>query len=120
MSKLLSVAAVIATVLIVATTGFTLGREVQERSARVEMAVQAARLDALQRDLALLALRTPSPTATSGTHDTAALVEEVPARVERDLGLVSPQMLRDRRGSFVELYATERGGATAYGTAGYL
>jgi hypothetical protein len=111
------------------TAGFGAGLEVAERQARHEMARQSARLDDLQQDVWRLAVRTGSEVAgTSGVaariEEAAAvetaLVEAVSLRLQRDLGLVSPKLLRARRASFVELYATDASGGTSYGTAGYL
>ena len=45
---------------------------------------------------------------------------EVKEQLRSELGLLPVPLLRDRRASFVELYATDNFGKTNYGTAGYL
>ncbi len=49
----------------------------------------------------------------------ASLVADVKQQIAKEMGLVPLQLLRDRRSSFVELYADD-GRQTHYGTAGYL
>ncbi len=63
--------------------------------------------------------------ATSGSSaapaaDRELLVEEIKQQLQNDLGLVPVRLLRDRRRSFVELYAYDNQGHSNYGTAGYL
>jgi hypothetical protein len=65
--------------------------------------------------------------ATTGTTNTelgasgrAAMVEEIKAQLQTEMGLVPVRLLRDRRRSFVELYASDNQGHSNYGTAGYL
>jgi S1-C subfamily serine protease len=96
------------------------------------MAAQAARLDALQREVAALMQHRTAPGAITGTVGMSSgsfdatgkvessLVEAVASRVRRDLGLMSPVMVRDLRNSFVELYANDSAGVSSYGTAGHL
>jgi Trypsin-like peptidase domain len=117
---------------IVGATGFTLGRRAEDRAERHQMAEQAARLDALQREVALLMQHrsaTGTVTGTVGVTPQAfdasgqvqsSLVEAVASRVRRDLGLMSPVMVRDLRQSFVELYTNDSAGVSSYGTAGHL
>lgn len=50
----------------------------------------------------------------------AMLVETVKARLVEEMGLLSLGMLRERQGSFAELYATGAKDETTYGTASYL
>ena len=50
----------------------------------------------------------------------ARLVADVKAQIANEMGLVPVSLLRDRRSSFVELYAYDALGKTHYGTAGYL
>jgi hypothetical protein len=116
---------------VLASMGVTLGRRVEHGSARHELAAQAARIDRLERQLREIVHRA-APRVVAGTAGIdregppvpsppePALVEAVAAHVQRDLGLVAPKMLRERRASFVELYATDARGTTTYGTAGYL
>lgn len=50
----------------------------------------------------------------------AQIVEEVKAQIAAEMGLVPVSVMRERRASFVELYAYDSLGKTHYGTAGYL
>jgi S1-C subfamily serine protease len=56
----------------------------------------------------------PSPSAR------AKMVAEIKQELQDEMGLLPVHLLRDRRTSFVELYATDSLGKTSYGTAGYL
>ncbi|HEX7137663.1 MAG TPA: serine protease [Vicinamibacterales bacterium] len=58
--------------------------------------------------------------ATPGIDPHATIVAEVKEQLRSELGLLPLALLRDRRASFVELYATDNFGKTNYGTAGYL
>ncbi len=50
----------------------------------------------------------------------AQIVAEIKQELQSEMGLLPVQLLRDRRSSFVELYADDNFGRTSYGTAGYL
>lgn len=50
----------------------------------------------------------------------AHLVAEVKRELQTEMGLLPVSLLRERRSSFVELYAYDNAGGTDYGTAGYL
>jgi hypothetical protein len=50
----------------------------------------------------------------------ARMVAEIKEELQAEMGLLPVHLLRDRRASFVELYATDSYGKTNYGTAGYL
>jgi trypsin-like peptidase len=66
-------------------------------------------------DIALTApVRQPTESAR------AKMVAEIKQELSNEMGLLPLQLLRDRRSSFVELYATDNFGKTSYGTAGYL
>jgi hypothetical protein len=124
--------------LILATTGtvgFWGGATVTSRSLQGRLGRTEASLTVLQQRLAALDATThavPAPTGTAGpaewrldaqgSHpsDSAALVEAIAARVQRELGVPAPRMLRERRASFVELYTADDTGTVNYGTAGYL
>jgi hypothetical protein len=57
----------------------------------------------------------------NGTPATRArMVAEIKQEIQNEMGLLPVHLLRDRRASFVELYATDNLGKTNYGTAGYL
>lgn len=50
----------------------------------------------------------------------AELVEDVKRQLQAEMGLLPVNLLRERRESFVELYAYDDRGGSSYGTAGYL
>lgn len=50
----------------------------------------------------------------------SALIAEVKQQLQSEMGLLPVTLLRQRRDSFVELYAYDDRGASSYGTAGYL
>jgi hypothetical protein len=50
----------------------------------------------------------------------AKLVAEIKQEIQNEMGLLPVRLLRERRSSFVELYAYDNFGKTSYGTAGYL
>ncbi len=94
-----------------------------------------AKLDALRSEVRTQLGRTRAvatlPAATSGTTSSptqptpstdarARMVAEIKQELQSEMGLLPLQLLRDRRTSFVELYATDNFGRTNYGTAGYL
>ena len=50
----------------------------------------------------------------------AKMVAEIKQEIQSEMGLLPVHLLRERRSSFVELYAYDNLGKTNYGTAGYL
>jgi hypothetical protein len=48
------------------------------------------------------------------------MVAEIKQEIPSEMGLLPVHLLRERRSSFVELYAYDNDGQTNYGTAGYL
>ena len=50
----------------------------------------------------------------------AAIVADVTRQLQTEMGLLPLSLIRDRRHSFVELYAYDDRGDSSYGTAGYL
>jgi hypothetical protein len=50
----------------------------------------------------------------------ARMIADIKQELQSEMGLVPLQLLRERRSSFVELYASDNFGKTNYGTAGYL
>jgi S1-C subfamily serine protease len=93
---------------------------------------EADEIAALRAEVAQLRRAQPIPTGTSGTtgvarsvdptpvESRAALVEDVKRQLQTEMGLLPINMIRDRRQSFVELYAYDDRGSSSYGTAGYL
>lgn len=121
-----------AALLAIAASFFVLGvfhARTEEAEAR---ASYDARLEAVQN--AVRTARGPAgvpdvhPAGTTGRLSGAAptdpargdLVEAVKQQLQSEMGLVPVSLLRDRRGSFVELFSEDNAGKTAYGTAGYL
>jgi hypothetical protein len=66
------------------------------------------------------ALKSGAGTTAPGIDAHATIVAEIKEQLQSELGLLPLELLRDRRASFVELYATDNFGKTNYGTAGYL
>jgi hypothetical protein len=61
------------------------------------------------------------PTQVSADLEARArMVSEIKQQLQTEMGLLPVHVLRDRRTSFVELYASDNFGKTSYGTAGYL
>lgn len=58
--------------------------------------------------------------AASSDDARAKMIAEIKQDLQNEMGLLPLQLLRDRRSSFVELYATDNFGKVSYGTAGYL
>jgi hypothetical protein len=104
-----------------------------QHAAALRQAESDARIDALRAELtrALGGRTTPVAEGTTGwtdervpealsTEHRALLVEEVKQQLREEMGLTPLQLLRERRRSFVELYAYDNQGRSNYGTAGYL
>ena len=92
---------------------------------------QLAQIALLRAEIAQLKRRTAEPTGTVGTvapasmalaDDTAraSIVADVKRQLQDEMGLLPLNLLRDRSGSFVELYSYDDRGSSSYGTAGYL
>jgi hypothetical protein len=120
---------------------FLLGAAAERRGHEADRAAYDAKLDAIRSEVRLEIEKnrtsdvTPMATeATSGSIASTAtpkravsddggrtaIVNEVKAELQHEMGLMPLQLLRDRRSSFVELYTTDSLGRTNYGTAGYL
>jgi hypothetical protein len=125
---------VLATALLAtATAFFTLGTIYSRRSDASMHASYDARLDEIRAELSKSDHANDNePTATSGRMTRAreaavitataraGMVAEIKQDLQREMGLLPVNLLRDRRSSFVELYAYDNLGKTNYGTAGYL
>jgi S1-C subfamily serine protease len=121
-----AIPAVVASAL-VAVLFFVLGSFLTARPS-----VEAEQLAALRAEIDLLRKQQPLvPTGTSGTSapaidplaeddSYAAIVEDVKRQLTSEMGLLPLTLIRERRQSFVELYAYDDRGASSYGTAGYL
>jgi hypothetical protein len=104
---------------------------------RAEASVNAAydaRIEALRDEVRRDLGRDPVPAGTTGETSArerrgavepslalrAEMVAQIKQELQSEMGLLPVQLLRERRSSFVELYADDNLGKTNYGTAGYL
>src|ERR1700680_4475416 len=104
---------------------------------RAEASVNAgydARIESLRDEVRRELGREPVPAGTTGQTVTrprgraveptlasrAQMVAQIKQELQSEMGLLPVQLLRERRSSFVELYADDNLGKTNYGTAGYL
>jgi hypothetical protein len=94
-----------------------------------ERAAYEAQLDAIRAEVRhqlggprmdLVTAGTSGQTIGWSDDTRAELVAEIKQSLQSEMGLLPVQLLRERRNSFVELYATDNYGKTSYGTAGYL
>jgi S1-C subfamily serine protease len=95
-------------------------------------AAYESRLDALRDEVHRELGKDPLPAGTSGETlrprvvgkvfqgTRAQMVAEIKEELQSEMGLLPVHLLRERRSSFVELYADDNLGKTNYGTAGYL
>jgi len=122
---------VIVSLITTAVSFFLLGTFRARAGDEVERATYDAKLDAIQAEVRSGLGQSSheanlAPAATSGTasmpssNTRAAIVNQVKQELQNEMGLMPVQLLRDRRSSFVELYATDNANRTSYGTAGYL
>jgi S1-C subfamily serine protease len=120
--------------IVIAVCFFTLG---VVHARRAEAAVNAgydARIEALRDEVRRELGREPVPAGTTGQTATrprgsavepllasrAQMIAQIKQELQSEMGLLPVQLLRERRSSFVELYADDNLGKTSYGTAGYL
>jgi S1-C subfamily serine protease len=106
--------------------GFVAGGTVSQVRTEVRMVQHGAEIDALRFEVTR-AVRTigEQPRGTSGTSAELAagdewLVDAVADKLRTKIGIVPVETIRQSRGSFVELYATDQRGSRSYGTAGHL
>jgi hypothetical protein len=109
---------------------FTLGVTGARQSDAAAQASYAEMLEAIRsqirREMGKEAAGRPAGTvgvvgaSEASSLDRASMMAEIKEELKSEMGLVPVQLLRDRRSSFVELYATDSLGKTNYGTAGYL
>jgi hypothetical protein len=131
---------IVIALLTTATSFFLLGVISTQRHGALERATLDARLDALRAEMRTqVEEATGSDLFTAGTSGVASsspqesipprrrdltprdrMIAEIKQELQDEMGLLPLQLLRDRRSSFVELYATDNFGKTSYGTAGYL
>jgi hypothetical protein len=114
---------------------FTLGVFHARNTDARDRATYEAKLDAIRAEVrgALGTRPEPVPAGTIGRTDArsndsetsgaaarARMVTQIKQELQKEMGLTPVKLMRDRRSSFVELYATDNVGKTNYGTAGYL
>jgi len=111
---------------------FSMGQYSAERVLARQQAESDARIDALRAELlrtvqgidrarpAVLSAAGTSGSLDDGTPGHELLIREIKQQLSDEMGLVPVELLRERRASFVELYAYDNQGKTNYGTACYL
>ena len=118
---------VLSSLVATAASFFTLGvLHSRDADASVRASYQAE-LDALRAEQRVMdqTLEAVVPAGTAGQMlDSPALqakmIAEIKQQLQTEMGLMPLNLLRERRSSFVELYATDNHDKTNYGTAGYL
>lgn len=116
----------------VALTFFGLGGYSAGRLSEQQVLEADAKLRAIRAEVvAMRHTQTARPFGTTGTIPDVAslpasfelraeLIEDVKRQLREEMGLLPLRLLRDRKDSFVELYAYDNLGKSSYGTAGYL
>jgi Trypsin-like peptidase domain len=109
---------------------FGMGQYSAQRLLAQQQAESDARISALHAELRRTVAqleRGPSTIRAAGTTGVVTteetrelLVGEIKRQLQSEMGLLPVQLLRQRKDSFVELYAYDNQGKTNYGTAGYL
>ena len=96
--------------------------EARLEALRVEMAGQLSRMESRERQLdrhPALDLAAIRPDL-GNERSRSSVVDEIKRQLQTEMGLTPIKILKDRRQSFVELYAYDSEGRRDYGTAGYL
>ncbi|HXE80242.1 MAG TPA: serine protease [Vicinamibacterales bacterium] len=112
--------------LVTAVLFFQMGQYSAQRLLARQKAESEARIEALRAELlATLAQYERTPMQAKGTSGADfegrdELIGEIVRQLQAEMGLMPVRLLRERRESFVELYAYDNTGKTNYGTAGYL
>jgi len=113
--------------IVTAVLFFGMGQYSAQRLLARQRAESDARIDALRKELfGTLAQYERAPvlkargTSGQGADGRDALIGEIVSQLQAEMGLLPVRLLRERRDSFVELYAYDNTGKTNYGTAGYL
>jgi hypothetical protein len=119
---------------VIAASSFAIGVVHARRADALVNAAYGARIEALRDEVRRDLGRDPVPAGTAGETSTrsrgsavepslalrAQMVAQIKQELQSEMGLLPVQLLRERRSSFVELYADDNFGKTNYGTAGYL
>jgi hypothetical protein len=118
----------------IAVCFFTLGVVHARRGEAAVNAGYDARIEALRDEMRRELGSDPVPAGTTGVMtprprrsavepllaSRAQMIAQIKQELQSEMGLLPVQLLRERRSSFVELYADDNLGKTSYGTAGYL
>ena len=89
-----------------------------ERLAQLRAEVELLRKDGLERPAGTAGRTIAAPVPMN--DDRASIVADVKQQLQAEMGLLPLTLLRERKESFVELYAYDDKGSSNYGTAGYL
>ena len=92
-------------------------------SYQAELDAMIAEQLAVERRRAVVPVGTMAAGAPGGLESPAIqtrMMAEIKQQLQDEMGLMPLNLLRERRSSFVELYATDSNDKTNYGTAGYL
>lgn len=93
----------------------------QHADNEAQFAALRAELNELRHRPALVATGTTGRSdAGTSAAEVTAIVDDVKRQLSDEMGLFPLDLLRERRGSFVELYSYDDRGSSSYGTAGYL
>jgi hypothetical protein len=109
-----------------AVSFFTLGVLQTRRTDALSRGVYDTRIQEIRDEVRRHADAGPAGTAgqlaarARDEESRALMVSEIKQQLQSEMGLLPVHLLRDRRQSFVELYADDNFGQTNYGTAGYL
>lgn len=103
-----------------AGAAFTVGSWTAHRATAEQIAKSEAHVSALRAEVALSVAQARARRDTDSAASQHALIEEVKRQLQAEMGLVPVRLLRERRGSFVELHTVDSLGRSGYGTAGYL
>ncbi len=126
--------AILAAVLLFSLGSYTARRESRLELAQRDQSIAELReeVDGVSRSIRKEQEQRDRAAATAGRVDPrdvpalatgesrAAMVAEIKRELQSEMGLMPVTLLRDRRRSFVELYAYDSDGHSNYGTAGYL
>lgn len=109
---------------------FSIGSYSARQGAERQLASRDRQIASLEREMGEVTrqlkqeqVRPSGTTGLAGQEPAVAratVVEEIKRQLQAEMGLLPVQLLRDRRKSFVELYAYDNSGRSNYGTAGYL
>lgn len=109
---------------------FSLGTYTARQGAERQLASRDRQIASLEREMGEITRQLKQeqtrPSGTAGVAEQqpavaqATVVQEIKRQLQAEMGLLPVQLLRDRRKSFVELYAYDNNGRSNYGTAGYL